>query len=291
MHNIQNYMNECGIPFSGVINPNGRMNRFYIKGDKPGSKNGWYVAFDIGGGNIICIFGSWKLGHKFTYISNGKKLSTAQKNFATQRLKAIIEENNRCRIVEQEKCAEQAQEKWDSLSRADHKHPYLVLKRIEPNCLRREGECLFVPLFDVHGKLWNLQRILPEGQKRFLKGRVKGLFSPIGDTKKPQKLIICEGWATGATLYLATITPVLCAMYAGNLLPVAEVARAYWPNAEIIIAADNDHKTIGNPGVTKATQAAQAVSGKLAVPEFPEGCNGTDFNDLANLGQFGGFND
>ena len=58
---------------------------------------------------------------------------------------------------------------------------------------------------------------------------------------------------------------------------------AYFPNAEIILCADDDLATEGNPGLTKATVAAIAVAGRLAVPDFgnerPDGV--TDFNDMA----------
>ena len=51
----------------------------------------------------------------------------------------------------------------------------------------------------------------------------------------------------------------------------------------LIICADDDSKTEGNPGLTKATEAAQEVGGLLAVPDFgPDRKDGaTDFNDLA----------
>ena len=70
---------------------------------------------------------------------------------------------------------------------------------------------------------------------------------------------------------------------AGNLKPVAEALHALYPNARIIIAADDDRATEGNPGLTKATQAAKAVKADLAVPHFEEGEPGTDFNDLADM--------
>ena len=72
-------------------------------------------------------------------------------------------------------------------------------------------------------------------------------------------------------------------MNADNLLKVATAARAAWPSADLVICADNDRKTAGNPGLTKATKAAKEAGARLAVPEFPEGLSGTDFNDLANL--------
>jgi len=72
-------------------------------------------------------------------------------------------------------------------------------------------------------------------------------------------------------------------MNAGSLLPVATAARSAWAGAELVICADNDRQTEGNPGVTYATAAAKATGAKLIVPEFPEGVAGSDFNDLAAI--------
>jgi putative DNA primase/helicase len=75
------------------------------------------------------------------------------------------------------------------------------------------------------------------------------------------------------------------AFNAGNLEAVATALRIKHPALKIIIAADDDHQTDGNPGLTKATAAAQAVSGLLAVPVFVAGRpdKATDFNDLHQL--------
>jgi putative DNA primase/helicase len=52
---------------------------------------------------------------------------------------------------------------------------------------------------------------------------------------------------------------------------------------DIIVCADDDASTRGNPGITKAVEAALAVNGKVARPDFgdarPE--RATDFNDVA----------
>ena len=71
----------------------------------------------------------------------------------------------------------------------------------------------------------------------------------------------------------------------GNLIPVAEVLRAKYPALDIVICADDDSGTDGNPGLTKAAESAKAVNGFLATPVFPEsrGAKDTDFNDLARL--------
>jgi len=63
---------------------------------------------------------------------------------------------------------------------------------------------------------------------------------------------------------------------------VARALRAKYPTARLIVCADDDYRTDGNPGVTKATAAARVVGGLIAVPDFdgdrPDGA--TDFNDL-----------
>ena len=42
----------------------------------------------------------------------------------------------------------------------------------------------------------------------------------------------------------------------------------------LVIAADNDRTTPGNPGVREAMRAAKAVGGRIAVPSFPEAAHG-----------------
>ena len=88
-------------------------------------------------------------------------------------------------------------------------------------------------------------------------------------------MLICEGYATGATLHEETGLRVYLAFTANNLLSVGRIVRDKLPNAEIVLCADND-KSKGNPGLTKATEAAQAVGASLAVPPI-----WGDFNDYA----------
>jgi putative DNA primase/helicase len=95
-------------------------------------------------------------------------------------------------------------------------------------------------------------------------------------------LCIAEGYATGASIQEATRHAVAVAFNAGNLLPVARALRKKFPELRLIICADDDVNRPGNPGLTKAREAAQSVGGLLAVPDYgsnrPEGA--TDFNDF-----------
>ena len=98
---------------------------------------------------------------------------------------------------------------------------------------------------------------------------------------------VVEGFATGATVHEATHTYTVVAFDAGNLKPVALRLRREYPNAHIIIAADNDSGTEGNPGLTKASDAAQVVDASVVFPTFQNtdayGKPPNDFNDLMIL--------
>ena len=125
-----------------------------------------------------------------------------------------------------------------------------------------------MPLRDpTTNRLLNLQFIGEAGSKRFLTGgRVKGCCFLIGEPG--DVLCIAEGFATGASVHEATGYAVAVAFDCGNLQSVAEAMRARFPNARIVIAADDDYQTAGNPGLTKAREAAAAIGGSVAVPDF-----------------------
>ena len=146
---------------------------------------------------------------------------------------------------------------------------------------------LLIPLRDTAGKLHSLQTITPDGEKRF-KGRMKGCYHAMGG-KPTVCLVIAEGYATGASIHEATGWPVAVAFNAGNVGPVAAALHKAYPALTLVMAADDDHLTPGNPGMAAARQAALAVGGFVVVPQFPAGRppKATDFNDLAALAGLG----
>ncbi|WP_162604880.1 toprim domain-containing protein [Geomonas ferrireducens] len=173
---------------------------------------------------------------------------------------------------------------WTAAPPAQDKHPYLVRKGVSALGLRYHKGALLVPVRDIGGSLHGLQRIWPDGAKRFTPGTVKqGNFFLLGEIASREPVIICEGYATGATVHRATGNAVAIAFDAGNLLTVAQGIRAQFPDLPIIIAGDDDHATEDNPGAAMATEAARIVGGMLALPLFPgaRGPKDSDFNDLA----------
>ena len=272
-------MSAAGLSCSAAIEADGQIHRFHVEGDKAGTKNGWYFLHLAG--RPAGQFGSWKAGHHETWIADGKPMDRSEQAEFAELVQAARRKAKAEQRAKHEAQAVIARQIWMAAGPADPEHPYLKKKRVLPHGLRQQGEYLLVPLFDQFGLLWNFQRIAPDGGKRFHPGRAGGLHSLIGDFCGPQKILICEGWATGATLHEETEIPVLCAMNAGNLLRVGEAARASWPASLVIFCADDDRHTDGNPGVTAARAAAQAVGARVIIPQFPDGAPGSDFNDLA----------
>jgi putative DNA primase/helicase len=171
---------------------------------------------------------------------------------------------------------------WSAAFAADVRHPYLMRKRVAARGVRQRGQYLLVPLY-ADGLLVNLQRIDARGEKRFLPGgQVKGAYCPIGRPVRGARLYMAEGWATACTIHALTGCAVAAAMNAGNLKPVALALKAKYPDAQLVIAGDDDRQTQGNPGRTAAMAAALAADAEVSFPEWPEDAPLalSDFNDL-----------
>ena len=161
-------------------------------------------------------------------------------------------------------------------------HPYLIGKQIGTHGVRILGDALLVPVRDVAGELHGVQKIDASDTKRYTRGaRPAGAFHLIGTPAT--KVIIAEGYATAASIFEATGEAVAVAFNCNNLAPVARQLHQEHPALQIVIAADDDYQTAGNPGLTAGTAAAHAVNGLVAIPDFgvhrPDAA--TDFNDLA----------
>jgi antirestriction protein ArdC/phage/plasmid primase-like uncharacterized protein len=107
---------------------------------------------------------------------------------------------------------------------------------------------------------------------------------PLVENAEPQpEILMAEGYATGASLHMATGLPVAVAFDAGNFKAAAIQLREKFPKAKITICPDNDHNAKQNVGLKHAQAAALAVQGQVVMPDFTdeEKKRGlTDFNDL-----------
>jgi len=269
---------NAGMVFKEAIIADGVLHRVYVEGDKTGTKNGAYVLHANG-----------KPSGYAEHFPSGFKIIwslSVQREPLSLSMRRQIEDHRKRRNLErkyrQKETAKKAQFIWQraELFNESSQHPYLIRKQIKPYLARLYKGALLIPLFNESRELVNLQFIDADGNKRILAGGKKqGCFSVIGDSAKAERerLLICEGYATGASLHKELGVFVMVAMDAGNLEPVAQAARRLFPEADIIIAGDND---ASGKGQAEASKAALAVNGKYLIPDQA----GADWNDVLSAG-------
>ena len=279
---FQSSIAVTGLTPPDTIIADGKIHRFGTNG-KPRDDSGWYMLrLD---GIPAGAFGCWRTGLQSTWCAKSDtSMTPAEREGHRRRIDAMKLQRDADTAERHAAAATEATRCWHE-DKPCTQHDYLTTKAVQAHGLRIDGAgALIVPMRDTAGTLHSLQSIAPAGEKRFMPGgRVKGCYHAIG--RPDGAVIVCEGYATGASIHECTGQAVAVAFNAGNVEPVAVTLRAKYPALKIIIAADDDHQTNGNPGVTKATAAAMAVGGLLAVPVFPADRpdKATDFNDLHQL--------
>lgn len=271
-------MRDHGLDYNGPIHDDSKLHRFKCSDDR--DENSWYK---LHAPNPVSAgaFGCWKrsISERWCH-QNGSPLDpeTASRLREQWRKDALEREEAETRIFDQ--TAKRINEMLPDLDFAHSDHPYTTAKKIPARGALIRGDDLLIPLKDINGKVWSYQTIAPDGSKRFCpSARVKGSHIKLGDNITGP-LLICEGWATGVSLIQSTSFQTVCAMNCGNLLEVAQAYRHHFPSRKIVICGDNDRKTEGNPGASKAAQAAEKIGAKLAVVAIPDAIPGSDFNDV-----------
>lgn len=265
-HAFADAMAAAGLRPADPVIGDGKIHAFYVEGDKRASKNGRYQLHldDTPAG----WFGSHRQGewHRWSQKS-GRELTPAERAAFAARLAKMKAERDAEQLAVQTTAAKRAAGLWNRAHPATDDHPYLVRKQAHAYGIRALREQLLVPVRDTEGAMWTLQFIGADGRKTFLTGgRKRGCYFAIG--RPAGVLCVCEGYATGASIFEATGHATAIAFDAGNLEPVARALRSKFPTVRLVLCADNDTETPGNPGLTMAKAAARAVGGLLAVPEF-----------------------
>ena len=272
------------------------------EGDRRNQKNGWYSLHELhtssGQTLIVGAFGNWRTG----VDANGRprservqlkkhEVTGAERAAIRQRIAEESKAAEARRIGEQRRAARRAENAWKNHCTIDGESSYLKAKGVQGYSVRySKAGNLVLPIHDNQGRIHGLQVIYSDPAVIKRKGRNKD-FWPAGLAKRGHYFLIgaptwiclvAEGYATAATLHEATGLPVAVAWDAGNLLPVCQAIKHRYREANILICADDDYKTDGNPGVSAASAAALAVSGSWIKPEFSDRQDKklTDFNDL-----------
>lgn len=307
----------------------GRLVRTRVEGDR--ERRGWYMLHELhtSGGDLLIVgtYGVWHGNDSGTQKIALRKaeLSSEQRESLRRRFIEDRRRADQARREENERAAAVANKAWLACAPTGESD-YLVKKGVAAHGLRfSPSGVAVVPMLDVAGRIHGLQLIRSNAQAKEHRKPAKEYW-PAGLAKKghfhligmPQTvLLVCEGYATGASLHEATGLPVAIAFDAGNLAPVAAALHKRHKRVRILICADDDafascthckakvllavdpkvcpacaeeHGRI-NTGVSLASAAAIEVSGAFAFPLFTDegkrreaftgqGHKRTDFNDL-----------
>lgn len=265
--------------------------RFRADGDRPGRRNGWaWLHLD---GVPAGVFRHYRLGVRTVWRSGSdpRSLSPAERRAIMAQARESEARRKAQTVAKQEAAASVARDLWRDAGMADPAHGYLARKGLPAFGVRQHGDALLVPMVDPGFRLWNVQRIYPDGRKLFLSGgRTDGLFWSHGTFLQDGRpsagpLVIGEGYSTMAAVHYATGHGVVAAMSARNLETVASAMRKLFPSRALIVAADDDRHLSENIGLNAARRAAESIGALLATPrplvaETRSATTGTDFADI-----------
>ena len=265
----------------------GKIERF----DRDGELNAWFVGkeFDRKDGTpfIVASFGDWRTDEKYTFSPDNdytkEEARDIKRKLSVQRKEM---ESERERI--QEVAATNALATWTGATKSVELPAYLAKKglRLLYGCRAKENQWgytdLLVPMYDVKGKLWGIQKIQNDGKKFFTPGQRKSSCFYLLDNKDAQTIFIVEGFSTGASVFESGLGSVVIAFDAGNLESVTRVIKRKYPQRTIIICGDDDRfNPKVNVGRVKAEKCSSLFRVHFVLPSFKRlDTKPTDFNDL-----------
>lgn len=302
-------MRAAGIEPPGSIAADGKLHRFPTNGHRH-DDGGWYLLHLDG--IAAGAYGDWRTGVSDTWCARRPDtLTDAERAAWRARVEKARQEAAAERERENAEAARKAAYAWKRGRTARGDHPYLTRKVVKPTATLREllaaelgnilgyspsakgepfsGRVLIAPVV-IARKVSSLEFIDENGRKAFLKGGAiaGGIWAtgklPDGDGEN-LTILVAEGVATALSVAEATGHVAVAALSAGNLLAAARAVRARLPGATIVVLAELDESGVG---LGKAREAALAVGGLVATPDFGEerSPGASDMNDLAALHGF-----
>lgn len=278
---------SAGLTPPTEILDDGKRHRFSSSG-KPKDDTGWYILH--GDDRPAGAFGCWRSGISVSWKHDApKKEFSAAERAAWKKRIADVEAERAADLAEASAYAAAESAKMWAAAREDAAHEYLARKRIPGMGARVLKNMLLIPVKHSARDIVGVQRIWPDGTKRPVKGTpMAGAYTTLGTPTRDGTVVICEGYATGVSIHMATGYCVVVAFFAGNLAPVAAKITAALPSARVVIASDDDvftvrpenHPMAGqpwNPGL----ESAIATGLPVILPVWAgERERDTDFNDL-----------
>lgn len=285
-------LQDAGLRVSGAPIGDGKIHRVPMADDPANrrSGSGWYVyhrdEFPT------ASFGDWRDGVTQKWSFKTQSSWSPEDRAAFQRRTTELKKLRKAeKLAEIERAAKEAAVDWAAATPAEGTHSYLAKKQVEAYGVKVNAQGhLLVPVRNLKtNALVGLQFIAPakaadsKTARWFVNGTPKEAHGfIIGDQATAKFVAVAEGYATAASVHAATGWPVVVAFDARNLEHVAPLVRKRWPAARIVFTADNDcWKTTENVGAEKATSAARAVNGVVALADVADIQPATDWNDVA----------
>jgi putative DNA primase/helicase len=235
-------------------------------------------------GDYGASFGDWRNSSSWkNYFHNGIKYSSKeQKTIKSKIFKKVKEEKKQEESIILLELIKFIQS--PNLKEPAETHLYILKKRIKPIYCSQYNDEIIIPIYSSTGSLQTIQSIKPNGFKKFYSG-----LSPLngylilGETIT-DPIWICEGWATGCTIYEALIgESVIVSFSAENLKNVCKIFREKYPFRPINICSDDDSHLDKNIGLESAIYCKNNYGSIIKLPDFSH-CDlsekPTDFNDL-----------
>lgn len=272
--------------------------------DKNGT--GSWICNQCGAGNGYTLVKQYT--HKDAYethaliadilgIDGGKEISEADKKAWAKAQAERESSQKQAKKQARQATAKIAQSRFGSATPATN-HPYLAKKGVQSHGLKVDDKGnLLIPLYYHNTNtgnitLCNVQSISADGKKLFIKdGLVGGAFFTLGDTARSDVIFVCEGYATGASIFesVGGQYATIITFDAGNMLKCASIIRTLYPQHRLIFCADDDkateQKTGKNTGLHAGNESATLAQGEVISPDFGDDERAmtgelTDYNDL-----------
>ncbi|ALX97413.1 hypothetical protein AV650_28020 (plasmid) [Serratia fonticola] len=278
------------LPGNELPEMDGKRHRVATEDDKPGATSGVYQGFLDGRP------AGWYQDHrasegKVNWTSTGSHTYDPAEAIKQRALAAQKRWDREMQSqVEFTQIGKKLTQQWSKMPPAPASHPYLSRKGVPAT----EGvrldkyDNLVIPLRNSGGDIRTLQYIKPDGTKNLKKGAEKtGNFFVVGGSlSASQPILYAEGYATAASLHMATGIPVVMTVDAGNMVTVSRKLKEQYPDAAHIILGEDDFTKSDNKGLNKAQEAAKAIDGTYIIPQFTDGERAQAFSGTASFSDF-----
>ena len=278
---LQEAFLQVGLPYPGE-HGSGSTIRFSTNGSGS-DKAGWLRMFP--GGKGAC-FGDWREGVTYCWQyrdDNATKPTSSEIKQMREQAKLAREQAEAEREAMYAERAVELKSAFDKLPQATSDNGYLKRKGIIPVGDVRQGHDgrLVIPVLSGGGDFQSCQQIFPDGAKRFASdAKMAGGRFTLGEIRDGEPVILCEGYATGASVFMTNCVSAVTVTFSGsNMRAVAADLRQRYPTNFILVAADLDEGGQGERYAKEAVAAAMPLS-SMVLPSFNDGRSKGDFNDL-----------